>query len=186
MLCCIERKRKNQTTLPLSLSHGGGGSMRASAGLGPPQSCCHNTPEGRQATHLSPLHRLIYGLISGFPIPRSPSTGVDAYPRRVVSLPGHPPYGHWSPLSRTVSLTPSQGSAVLWAQVATHQHRSKLPLQCQCQNPRGERTGFRKRTPETKGWNIKYFTCKQQFPDQVLARRSWIWFYLVFKVKPLF
>lgn len=145
----------------------GGGQLEQALGWDRPQSCCHNTPEGRQATHLTPAQ---VNLRAYFWVPRSPSTGVDAYPRRVVSLPGHPPYGHWSPLTRTVSLTPSQGLAVLGAQVATHQHRSKLLLQCQCQNPQGERTGFRKRTPETKGWNIKYF-CKQQFPNQVPALR---------------
>lgn len=178
MLCCIERKRKNQTTLPLSLSHGWGGSMTASAGLGRTQSCCHNTPEGKQATHRSPLHRLICGLISG-----STFQGVRAR-GRMPPLQGSCPFQATLLWRRTVSLTPSQGLAVLQAQVATHPHRSKRPRQCQCQNPRGERTGFRKRTPETRGWNIQYF-CEQQFPDRVLARRSWTRFYLVFKVKPL-
>lgn len=124
MLCCIERKRKNQTTLPLPCLRGG--QLEQALGWDRPQSCCHNTPEGRQATHLSPLHRLIYGLISGFHIPRSPSTGVDAYPRRVVSLPGHPPYGHWSPLTRTVSLTPPRAwlsSGHKWPPINTRVNR---------------------------------------------------------------
>lgn len=115
--------------------------MTANAGLGRTQSCCHNTPEGKQATHRSPLHRLICGLISG-----STFQGVQAR-GRMPPLQGSCPFQATLLWRRTVSLTPSQGLAVLQAQVATHPHRSKRPRQRQ--NPRGERTGFRKSTPET-------------------------------------
>lgn len=98
----------------------------------------HGPAEGRRVT---PLHLCQPPLTLQADFWASHSKGIQAQRGRgcqcpsAMSPPNRPRYGHWGPLTRTVSLDPSQGLAVLWAPPGTHQHGSELLLQCQYQNP---------------------------------------------------
>lgn len=104
--CYAALKEKGRTKPRCPFLVSGGGQLEQALGWDRPQSCCHNTPEGRQATHLTPAQ---VNLRAYFWVPHSKESK------------------HWGGCLPSKGSVPSRPPS-LWPLEPTHQDRLSNPL----------------------------------------------------------